>query len=106
MRTPGAPTLSPDGRVAVVAVTRPDLDADDYTSQLWLVPTGGERPPHRLTEGWRDSSPRISPDGRWVAFTRVTRAAGSRAGGAAPGADRKTPPCGLPPYRGGAPPPD
>lgn len=80
LRIPGAPTLSPDGRIAVVAVTRPDLDADDYTSQLWLVPTGGGDP-RRLTEGWRDASPRISPDGQWVAFTRVTRATGSRAGG-------------------------
>src|SRR5215204_6137776 len=30
LRLPGAPTLSPDGRRAVLAVTRLDLDADDY----------------------------------------------------------------------------
>ena len=41
LRTPGVPTLSPDGRMAVVAVTRPDLDADEYRSQLWAVPTDG-----------------------------------------------------------------
>jgi dipeptidyl aminopeptidase/acylaminoacyl peptidase len=92
---PGAPTLTPDGRIAVVAVTRPDLNADDYTSQLWLVPTGGGDP-RRLTEGWRDASPRISPDGQWIAFTRVTRAAGSRAGGHASTHDDKPQLCVLP----------
>ena len=35
LRTPGAPTVSPDGRIAVVAVSRPDLDADEYRGQLW-----------------------------------------------------------------------
>lgn len=96
LRMPGAPTLSPDGRIAVVAVTRPDLAADDYSSQLWLIPTDGGEPPRRLTEGSRDSSPRISPDGQWVAFTRVTRASGSRAGGAAADHDDKPQLCVLP----------
>ncbi|MFB9450395.1 S9 family peptidase [Dactylosporangium vinaceum] len=70
MRTPGAPALSPDGATAVVAVTRPDLDTDAYTAQLWLVPTDGSRPPTQLTRGWHDSAPRFSPDGRWLAFLR------------------------------------
>ena len=30
--------------MAVVAVTRPDLDADEYRSQLWAVPTDGSAP--------------------------------------------------------------
>ncbi|MFG2042529.1 S9 family peptidase [Dactylosporangium sp. NPDC048998] len=70
MRTPGAPTVSPDGAIAVVAVSRPDLATDAYTSQLWLVPTDGSRPAVRLTRGWHDSAPRYSPDGRWIAFLR------------------------------------
>ncbi len=73
MRFPGAPTLSPDGRYAAVAVTRPDLDTDDYTAQIWLVPTDGSGPPRQLTYGWRDSEPRFSPDGRWLAFVRAER---------------------------------
>jgi dipeptidyl aminopeptidase/acylaminoacyl peptidase len=82
MRLPGAPALSPDGRSAVVAVSRLDFDADDYTSQLWLLDTSGSEPPRQLTYGWRDSAPRISPDGKWVAFTRTAKdRAGSRAGG-------------------------
>jgi dipeptidyl aminopeptidase/acylaminoacyl peptidase len=73
LRVPGVPTLSPDGRTAVVSLTRPDLDADDYTGQLWLVPTDGSAPARQLTHGWRDSEPVWSPDGRWVAFARAER---------------------------------
>jgi dipeptidyl aminopeptidase/acylaminoacyl peptidase len=70
MRTPGPPTVSPDGAVAVVAVSRPDLTTDAYTAQLWLVPTDGSCPARQLTWGWHDSAPRFSPDGRWLAFLR------------------------------------
>ncbi|WP_433049747.1 S9 family peptidase [Dactylosporangium sp. CS-033363] len=70
MRIPGAPTLSPDGTVAVVAVSRPDLPTDSYTAQLWRVPTSGDGEPTQLTHGWHDSAPRFSPDGRWLAFLR------------------------------------
>ena len=71
LRLPGQPTLSPDGTRAVVAVSRPDLDADDYRSRLWLVDATGATPPRPLTEGPRDSAPAWSPDGRWIAFLRA-----------------------------------
>jgi len=70
-RTPGVPTLSPDGSVAVVAVTRADLEENEYRSQLWRVPTDGRTPPRKLTHGTKDSEPRISPDGVWLAFLRA-----------------------------------
>lgn len=71
LRVPGTPTLSPDGRLAVVAVSYPDLDVDDYVSQLWLVPTDGSGAARQLTHGWRDTDPVWSPDGRWLAFRRA-----------------------------------
>lgn len=71
LRVPGNPTLSPDGRHAVVDVTRLDLVEDAYRSRLWLVPTDGTAPPRELTKGWRDASPRFSPDGQWLAFLRA-----------------------------------
>lgn len=71
LRTPGAPTVSPDGRTAVVEVTRLDLEANAYRSDLWSVPTDGSAAPRQLTHGWRDTSPRFSPDGRWLAFLRA-----------------------------------
>lgn len=70
-RTPGAPTLAPDGSHAVVPVTRLDLDENEYVSQLWLVPTDGSDPPRPLTHGRGDGAPRYSPDGRWLAFMRA-----------------------------------
>ncbi|HEY8472501.1 MAG TPA: S9 family peptidase [Natronosporangium sp.] len=73
VRAPGKPTLSPDGRYAVAAVTTPDLDSDEYRAQLWLVPTDSSAPCRQLTHGWRDVEPRWSPDGQWLAFLRAER---------------------------------
>ncbi|WP_369371098.1 prolyl oligopeptidase family serine peptidase [Promicromonospora sp. Populi] len=84
IRTVSRPTVHPDGAWAVVAVTRPDLDADATVGQLWRVPlaptdtgdpadTTGEAAdaPRRLTRGFRDTEPRFSPDGALVAFLRA-----------------------------------
>ncbi|PRY49653.1 dipeptidyl aminopeptidase/acylaminoacyl peptidase [Geodermatophilus tzadiensis] len=67
LRTPGVPAVSPDGRIAVVAVERPDPGTDGYRAQLWAVPTDGSAPARPLTSGARDSAPAFSPDGRWLA---------------------------------------
>ena len=61
LRTPSAPTLTPDGRLLAVAVGRIDLDADEYRAELWLMPTDGSAPPRRFTSGRRDVRPRFSP---------------------------------------------
>ncbi|QXG76489.1 S9 family peptidase [Modestobacter sp. L9-4] len=68
LRTPGVAAVSPDGTTAVVAVSRLDLEADEYRSQLWTVPTDGSAPARPLTHGHRDSAPAFSPDGRWLAY--------------------------------------
>jgi dipeptidyl aminopeptidase/acylaminoacyl peptidase len=95
IRTVSRPTVHPDGTWAVVSVTRPDLDADATVGQLWRVPlapttpttatTPGTAPntptadtPHRLTRGFRDTAPRISPDGALVAFLRAQPQAASQ----------------------------
>ncbi|GIG38522.1 S9 family peptidase [Cellulomonas phragmiteti] len=71
--TLGPPAPLPDGTAVVVAVTRPDLAADAYRGELWLVPLGDDDPgsARRLTHGHRDGAPEVSPDGRLVAFTRA-----------------------------------
>jgi dipeptidyl aminopeptidase/acylaminoacyl peptidase len=71
LRTPSAPTLTPDGRLVAVAVGRIDLEANEYRAELWLMPTDGSAPPRRFTSGRRDVRPRFSPDGRWLAFLRA-----------------------------------
>ncbi|RBY86708.1 S9 family peptidase [Blastococcus sp. TBT05-19] len=68
LRVPGTATVSPDGRIAVVAVSRPDLEADEYRSQLWAVPTDASGPARPVTSGRRDTDPAYSPDGRWLAY--------------------------------------
>jgi dipeptidyl aminopeptidase/acylaminoacyl peptidase len=72
VRTPGPVSLSPDGRQAVVSVSRIDLEEDTYRAGLWLLDTSGETPPRKLTEGrHRDVAPAWSPDGRFIAFVRA-----------------------------------
>ncbi|MDT0277824.1 S9 family peptidase [Blastococcus goldschmidtiae] len=73
LRTPGVPTVSPDGRMAVVAVERLDLEADEYRGQLWAVPTDGSAPARPISAGHRDSAPAFSPDGRWLAYLGAER---------------------------------
>ncbi|GAA4235122.1 S9 family peptidase [Streptosporangium album] len=67
LRVPGSVTLH--GDLILVDVARPDLEADTYLGGLWRLPQDG--PPAPFTFGDRDSAPRISPDGAWVAFLRA-----------------------------------
>jgi dipeptidyl aminopeptidase/acylaminoacyl peptidase len=63
--------LSPDGSFAVVV--RRIVRRNRYLSHLWLVPLGGRavaRPTRLTTGAVRDTRPRISPDGRRIAFKR------------------------------------
>ncbi|HEY6970045.1 MAG TPA: S9 family peptidase [Candidatus Angelobacter sp.] len=66
----GDPQISPDGtRVAFVKVSVNDKK-DGYDTSLWSVSIRGDEPPRRLTSGNHDSSPRWSPDGKWLVFLR------------------------------------
>ena len=68
--TLSAPTLRPDGAVAVVAATRPSFAADAYVGQLWRFETTGGAPPRRITRGRLDTAPQFSPEGATLAFLR------------------------------------
>ena len=60
--------LSPDGRLVAYTRVDVDLERDDYRSSLHLVPAEGGEPVRLTQDRGRDSAPRWSPDGRWLAF--------------------------------------
>lgn len=63
-----SPAISPDGKHAVVAVTRYEMKDDKGITNLWLVATDGSGARQLTTHGGSDSSPAWSPDGRHIAF--------------------------------------
>ncbi|GLZ29457.1 dipeptidyl aminopeptidase [Lentzea sp. NBRC 105346] len=68
LATPG--TVDVSGDLVLVSVATPDFESNSYRGGLHRVlPDGTTR---QWTSGDRDFAQRISPDGRWVAFLRVT----------------------------------
>ena len=65
----GSPSLSPDGALAVAAVTSFSMKDNKSSSSLWLMSTTGGEPRALTTCGDKDSAPRYSPRGDLIAFT-------------------------------------
>lgn len=64
----GAPAIAPDGRLAVVPVTRYDIDKNIGITNLWLVPTKPGKARQLTSSAANDTSPAFSPDGEKIAF--------------------------------------
>jgi dipeptidyl aminopeptidase/acylaminoacyl peptidase len=63
------PRISPDGRRVAYTVTALDKELNDYRGAIWVAPLDGSVEPRAFTSGERrDTTPRWSPDGRWLAF--------------------------------------
>jgi dipeptidyl aminopeptidase/acylaminoacyl peptidase len=73
-----AVNLSPDGRSVVLVTDRADWDQSFYRTDLWIYRDDGRGGGtlSQLTQSGRNSAPRWSPDGRWIAFLSE-RSAGS-----------------------------
>ncbi|NCW22402.1 MAG: hypothetical protein EBV76_11640, partial [Gammaproteobacteria bacterium] len=72
MKRVGAPTVSPDGKWAVLSVTEPSYDDKAQISDLWIVSTDTQNPspPRRLTgTSGGESGVDWSPDGRRLVFS-------------------------------------
>ena len=68
IKTVGDPRISPDGAWVAYTVSRLDRKDDDADTDIYMVPTGGG-PAVRLTSSKKpETSPRWSPDGRYLAF--------------------------------------
>jgi dipeptidyl aminopeptidase/acylaminoacyl peptidase len=68
LRLVSDPQISPDGAQIAFVLQRTDLEQNHYVSDLWLVSRdGGEARPFTTGDA-RDTAPRWSPDGRWLAF--------------------------------------
>ena len=66
----GAPVAFPDGQSLVVPVTRWNIEKNESRTQLFRVPIGGGTAVAITTPDASASEPRVSPDGRQLAFTR------------------------------------
>ena len=73
----GDPQVSPDGSTVTFVRVNVNSAKTNYDTSVWTVPTSGTGEPRRLTSGNRDSTPRWSPDGRFLAFVRSAEAPGS-----------------------------
>jgi dipeptidyl aminopeptidase/acylaminoacyl peptidase len=67
--TAGDPQISPDGKSVAYTVTTIDAKANRRMSRIWMAAIDGSQHTMPLTsEGTSSSSPRWSPDGRYLAF--------------------------------------
>ncbi|MBM3908977.1 MAG: S9 family peptidase, partial [Gemmatimonadetes bacterium] len=64
-----APAMSPDGKLVAFTVTTVVDRENKRHSEIWAVPTAGGAPVRYTAPGYESSSPRFSPDGKYLFFT-------------------------------------
>jgi len=64
----GSPQVSPDGKWVAFTVKETDLKKDKGETRLWMIPMAGGEPIPMTGKGSSASSPRWSPDGKYLSF--------------------------------------
>jgi dipeptidyl aminopeptidase/acylaminoacyl peptidase len=75
----GDPQIAPDGLSVVYIRVTVNAAKTNYDTSIWSVATNGREEPRRLTSGNRDTTPRFSPDGKFLAFVRSPETPGPNA---------------------------
>ncbi len=68
IRSVSGPQISPDGAWIAYAVERNDLDADEKSTQIFMVSADGEESVQLTSDDYSASTPRWSADGRQLGF--------------------------------------
>ena len=68
LKSVGGPVLSADGAYVAYTVRSMDLKKDSSDSDIYLIPTAGGDPVRLTTSPKAETSPKFSPDGKWIAF--------------------------------------
>src|SRR5438093_6538816 len=63
------PQCSPDGRAVAYVVSRVDVKEDKSNSHIWMVDVDGKNDRQVTSSQDSESSPRWSPDGKYLSFT-------------------------------------
>jgi dipeptidyl aminopeptidase/acylaminoacyl peptidase len=64
----GETTISPDGQMAVVSMTRFDIEENKAVTDLWRIPVAGGEARQLTSDPAAEKNPIFSPDGRHLAF--------------------------------------
>ena len=74
--------ISPDGNSVIIAADRADWDREIFQTDLWLYRNDGRDGGSllQLTNSGHESSPRWSPDGKWIAFLSERKPPGGKSG--------------------------
>ena len=68
MKSVGDPQVSPDGEWVAYSTSQRDMEEDESVTQVWIVSTSGGDPIPMTSADTSASSPRWSPDNKYLSF--------------------------------------